>query len=77
MSYKERTITAIQKTIQEHAAWSEVAAGRLAEIIYEAEPPRCDWDCDHCRDDEDEEPRSGVYHDPHGFLILPPNGEEP
>lgn len=35
---------------------------------------RCDYDCDGCREDDEE--RSGEYHDPHGFLTLPPHGEE-
>lgn len=85
MSDKEATIVAIQKAVQEHAGWSsEVASRRLAERIYDAEPPRCDWDCDHCRDDEDDQPLPGTQpHDPHGFLdregflIIPPTGEEP
>lgn len=47
------------------------ALDRLDELTAES---RCDYDCDRCREDDEE--RSGEYHDPHGFLTLPPHGEE-
>lgn len=47
---KKETLDAIAGVIMRRAGWAEAPALALAEDIYNAEPLRCDFDCDHCRE---------------------------
>jgi hypothetical protein len=48
---RQSTITAIADVLENRAAYNRRAAMSLATAIYDNEPQRCDFDCDHCRDE--------------------------
>lgn len=47
---KKEALDAMTEMIAEYTGWSQAPARNLAELIYNAEPLRCDFDCDHCRE---------------------------
>jgi hypothetical protein len=47
----QTTLDAIEAVIRERAGWSnDRAVSSLAQQILAAEPDRCDFDCDGCRE---------------------------